>query len=702
MSVKQFFTPHNVARIVSFLIVTAIFHVIFGLQVLDPSNVSWLMSVRHDWGQHYLGWAAYRHEPWTFPLGTIESLCYPGGTNVGYWDSIPLIAIPLKLFSPLLTNDFQYLGIWMLFCYYMSAHYTIKIFNLYSVKPLYVITGVTIIVCNAVLVFRSMHPSLCSHWLIIASVYYYLKPATTQNVFALNRNQVVLVVLSSLIHPYMALMIAGFTIVTPFKHYFYDKVLPVKKAVLYPVVTIVTIILLWFVVGLITFGDDGTQTGVIGGYGLNSLNLNGLYNSSGFSSIVPGLEWATFHQYEGFMYLGLGMIGIVILSLIILIVSGRYKQRLKNNLWLLPLFVLVLALALFGITNKVTFNTVVLFTVPLPESAIRFGEIFRASARFFWPAFYLILFFFYLILVKSKLHKYIKILVLLALTALQLYDLKPIYTFKHLEYGAYDSPLDEAEWNKVLPGFDRIITYPPANTNLLTDHDYQDLCFLAIKHNMAISDGYAARDNVLANAAFADSLNKSLNSGIVRENEIYVTTPQYLETFKVLLDSKKVAMQVLDGYNILYSVNKNVPKVTEVATFDPLSTEGRITTFIKKIGTPGFVNDEIMYSVDSAVLNQNNLTVVGWAFLTGQVPDGTEIHLILIKDYTFIELPIIREKREGVTEYFKLKYNVNDCGYTSNYDMSKAKPGKYKVAVYLVNKALKKEGLMISDKTITK
>ncbi len=36
---------------------------------LQPSNINWLMTARHDWGTHYLGWAFYKNEPWHFPIG---------------------------------------------------------------------------------------------------------------------------------------------------------------------------------------------------------------------------------------------------------------------------------------------------------------------------------------------------------------------------------------------------------------------------------------------------------------------------------------------------------------------------------------------------------------------------------------------------------------------------------------------------------
>src|SRR3954462_10516515 len=109
----------------SFIAVVIIFHLAYGLQLLPPTNISWMLTVLHDWGAHYTGRSFFRQEPWHFPLGAIHNYFYPVGTNVGMTDSIPLFALFFKLFSPLLPEDFQYFGIWLFLCHLLTAYYTI-------------------------------------------------------------------------------------------------------------------------------------------------------------------------------------------------------------------------------------------------------------------------------------------------------------------------------------------------------------------------------------------------------------------------------------------------------------------------------------------------------------------------------------------------------------------------------------------------
>ncbi len=83
-----------------------------GFGLADPSNIDWLM--RGDWAQHFIGWHFYRSAPWTWPPGAFDTYWYPEGTSVLYTDSLPLLAVPLKLVAPWLPSRFQYIGFWLL------------------------------------------------------------------------------------------------------------------------------------------------------------------------------------------------------------------------------------------------------------------------------------------------------------------------------------------------------------------------------------------------------------------------------------------------------------------------------------------------------------------------------------------------------------------------------------------------------------
>ena len=88
-----------------------------GGPTLNPTHKTLIMS--GDWMQHWFGWLMFRREEWTFPLGAISGMPYPIGTTVGYTDSNPLVSLLLKPFSGLLPQEFQFIGLWLAFCFVM-------------------------------------------------------------------------------------------------------------------------------------------------------------------------------------------------------------------------------------------------------------------------------------------------------------------------------------------------------------------------------------------------------------------------------------------------------------------------------------------------------------------------------------------------------------------------------------------------------
>ena len=139
MNIKFIFSKNIALYFISFCLVVIIYEIVYGLHTINPNNINWIMSVYHDWGTHYLGWSYYRNESWTFPLGNINNLYFPVGTNVGFTDSAPLFALFFKIFSDILPENFQYLGILLFTCHLLIAYYSIKIFKLYTNNLFFII-----------------------------------------------------------------------------------------------------------------------------------------------------------------------------------------------------------------------------------------------------------------------------------------------------------------------------------------------------------------------------------------------------------------------------------------------------------------------------------------------------------------------------------------------------------------------------------
>jgi hypothetical protein len=100
---------------------------------------------------------------------------------------------------------------------------------------------------------------------------------------------------------------------------------------------------------------------------------------SGLISGRGGVIDATGGQYEGFNYLGLGLL---VASLFVLPAQlGWLRGNLQRHL---ALFIAFVALTAFAVSHRVFFGHWLLFELPMPHYIHRVLGIYRGSGRFFW------------------------------------------------------------------------------------------------------------------------------------------------------------------------------------------------------------------------------------------------------------------------------------------------------------------------------
>ena len=78
----------------------AVFIIFFDINILNPSNIDWLMA--GDLGQHFTGWHAFRYDQWHFPLALTKLLGWPQGVPIVFTDSNPVLALPFKIIGHIL------------------------------------------------------------------------------------------------------------------------------------------------------------------------------------------------------------------------------------------------------------------------------------------------------------------------------------------------------------------------------------------------------------------------------------------------------------------------------------------------------------------------------------------------------------------------------------------------------------------------
>lgn len=669
---KDFFlNKSNWIYFLLFIISLFVFHVIYGIQTIIPTNISWMLSVYHDWGQHYLGWAFYRQDEWHFPLGEMYNFFYPVGTNVGFTDSIPLMAFICKIFSFLLPDNFQYFGFWLFLCLFLNAYYTTKILKLFNANNYIIVLASILLITNPVLTFRGMHPSLCAHWLFLGSFYHYFIHTTKDSVKSNFKKQGILFFLSATINPYFGIMIAAFVITLAIKNYFYDKSFTKKEAFIYPLISIGSGLLFWIAFGMIEL-KNGTSLDVGNIYGtIYSFNLNSFFNSYGFySKYIPQIGMTNDSQHEGFGYLGLGLIVLVVISFFTIIYYIAKRKINKSHNYLSLLIILCAVMLLFAITNTVTFGKEILFHYPTLGIVEKIGNIFRATGRFSWPFYYLMIIIALIIFNQLKINTTLKLVLLTIVTIFQLYDIENLLTSRDLKHGQYHSKLDEEKWKLILDNFDEIITFPAFSNNMVYKMDYQDLMYVALKSKKPITIGYVARENVKKSQEYKDTLISRLSTGKITSKQIFVTNHENIANFKVLLYQDKVNVKRLDKFVLIYSKAKTI-KTDYLESKEDKNYSDSIKNFYKNSLKLRLVNsswkseENIMFNIEQFNSKDNIINIKGWAFNKNVNNNSKDSIFICLSDnqksYIF---PTTIVARQDITAANK-KENLDNSGFST-------------------------------------
>lgn len=699
------------SKIVTTLFLTFVsillFALVFGIKALNPTEIAWLMDVHHDWGTHYLGWAFYRGDEWSFPLGTIHSYNYPVGTNVGFTDSIPLLAIPFKLFASLLPEEFQYFGIWLLACFYLNGYFTIKILDNYKIDRKYSFFIAVLMICSPILIFRSLHPALCAHWLLLASIYYYGKKSTPSNVFQINRNQIIILVLSGFINPYLTAMVIGFNVILPLKQVFIDKSIPLKKGIIFPIAAFLLLIISWIFIGLINFNQSANLASV-DDYNNYSLNLNALYNGRGFSAFFPDLPIYNPMQYEGFAYLGMGVMVLIGLGLFTLFF---FKMSIRNVLRTYSfLLILGFGMVLFALTNKVSYGNKIIFDFTISGYYELLYQTFRASGRFVWPMYYVVIISFSILFIKSRFNTTFKMVLLGIIVCIQLYDIKTLITYRNLKFGSYDTPLNDELWGNIFKSFDGTIVYPPFNYNYSQTYpmDYQDLCYLSLKERKPISNAYVARTDVAKTESFKMNLEGQLSSGTIEDKQLFITTKPNIVAFGQLLHDKKVRIKKIDEFYIVYGTSqdnalKNVINFSEQDNKFQDSLYQLYQKTIKdelvQLNEKLTDNGQVKFNLDSYNVSNSMIQVRGWA-MENEAKDTQKdsVFMVLSNAKTNYLFYVKKEDRGDLVTAFHNEKLIGS-GFNGSINYNKVPKGNFQLGV-LIKKPSQTKYYVKTDKTI--
>jgi len=547
-------SPPSVSLTIGAALGVAFFMQIFSLNLVIPTNLGWLMQ--GDWEWHFMGWHSFRSEPWHFPPGKLSNFWFPVGTAIGYTDSIPLLALLLKPWSALLPSDFQYFGFWLLSCFVLQGVFAALLLRLLTPHLLLQTLGVLFFLIHPILLFRFSHLALCAHWLLLAGLWLYFKPWPNRTALAPFKPWWLLISLAATIHPYLTAMVIALALAFYGRWWFLERRCTFVMAGLQLSGFGLTVLFLWWMIGY--FVIDSQVDWLDKSFGFYSMNLlSPFFPQLGWSRWLQELSTATAGQYEGFNYLGVGVLLLGVWALYELMQRPPTKNTLKS---LLPLGLISLGLTLFAVSHKVTWGATVLWE--LDSQFVGLLSVFRSSGRFFWPVNYALLFLLLSLFIRRHSFKLACFYLTIGLV-IQEIDFYPKHqVYAHSWHGPtasiiWNNPLKSAIWEFAAPHYQHLVFIPPVACGEEAA-PFGAFSYLAGKYGLTINTGRLSRAEAEKTMQYCRQLFEQVQAGKVKDDAIYLVHANYLENFKT---QAKVPLRCakIDGINTCVTEQSYLP-----------------------------------------------------------------------------------------------------------------------------------------------
>lgn len=437
--------PRFLFNIASICIGIAVFGFYFDFSILDPSNTAWIKrNGGSDVLQHYLGSYAFRLDSWNFPITKTTLINHPEGVSIIFTDSNPLLSLISKLFSAIFPPEYQFFGFWYMLCWALQSFFGFLLVKEVTSNKVYALLGGLLFCLLPTQIFRVGHANLVAFWLILWALYVFINHRYSDE-----KKQFLFFTIfltSAMVHAYLSIMciiigtiwllINGFKLLKK-----PDKGKVIRYFISNTVYFLLFLVCLW---SLGYFYNNPVNEGLLG-FGDFSMNLLSPFNpfekySGSYSIILPSINVID-TQYEGFQYVGLGIMSLFLLiSFLIIIKFNLYHVNTFAGFSILPficfvafyksdsllLFEKILAVTLIAIcflffyslykekrsslfllaipaticfllalSNNIFIGKTNIFEIQLNEDAFYTGFLraIRSSGRFFWVTIQVLLLF---------------------------------------------------------------------------------------------------------------------------------------------------------------------------------------------------------------------------------------------------------------------------------------------------------------------
>jgi hypothetical protein len=535
-----------------FFIATAAFFYFTGGAILNPTNVKWLY-----WGDpatSYLGWQFFRDTAlFQFPLGKTPNFGSGFSSSILYTDSIPLIAIPLKYFSFLLPDSFQYFGFWIYTTFILQVFFASKVLAFWVKDSALRVLGSTLFLIAPIFLYRlvhngSGHIGFTNQFLILWAILLILQKS--KSVFRWSLILCFSVLLSVGILPMILLLFLAYMAIEAIKQRTNQVFIPNLILIVIPL--LLTVFVLWASGG--TMVSNTTSEG----FGTYRSTLASMIDPSpplnfSWSQIAPQID-SPGGTEEGFSFIGIS--GVLLFPFMFLFL--KHKSNLRNVISLLAAGIMMLILSL---SNVISFGNRVLFTYQVPALLAPIFETLRSSGRFTWPAIYLILVFGTVGFIETTTKgrgSTASFVLILSMVFIQLIDMASATTEirERFNQPGFTASLTDPRWNELAKQYDHLIAVPPLNN----DPGWFELALLANNWGMTSNAAYYGR--IDQNKLFDESarLQRVVDEQRFEPNTLYVITnyppnpasPKLIDQFSgSAANAPGIRVYELDGFVVV-------------------------------------------------------------------------------------------------------------------------------------------------------
>ena len=546
---------------------------VYGIKILDFTYDAWLFNWDIDLKQHYVGWCHFRNNRWQFPVGMIDTLSVPYSMSVVYTDSIPLFAIIFKLFRDILPAHFQYFGLYGLISFgLMGALSTILVRRFTRNKLLCVASSLFFIMSFTVLHRMYYHTALASQWIIILALIIWLYREEDESVVSASKKWGTMAFLCVVIHSYFVAMTGMILLADTVektileirrlrkslskvnadssekkRNYLLIFAITLKNLIPLEIFCVVTIVTLY-----ILGGFSGAGSVSAGGIGVFGANMNTYINPDSMGRILKTMPYATTFQYEGFGYLGAGIL-LVYICILIRFFTGFVKEKTDsennlNNNWkcYIKRFIVALTLRrkivillcvvsfLAAVFPLFSLNEKVLFSIPLPKALNSLFGIFRSNGRFIWVSMYVLMLIAIVYAARHINERFIKALFIIALI-IQLFDISSFVKTRQEYFNVkqeFDNPFEEYEKYNIYDNKKSFVMLYNEISYMMEAGMYGYL------HNMDLNCFYYARTINEEMDATINAFKDEIRKGIIRDDTVYIMKGEdyFSEEFSYIVD----------------------------------------------------------------------------------------------------------------------------------------------------------------------